>query len=402
MTTLSRTTTCPELGEWRAWLDHEYDTPELASHLDQCGACQRTVQQLRDDASIASEALRGLKPLRLPSAADVAMARERLAWRQQQADTATNPSGNNTRRVLLPRISTPWRVAASGIAAAMALTLLVSFTPEGRTAAAAFLAQFRSQQVAPVEVSAQSQTEIMRTLNTLGNLGTIQMGPRSAARSVNTLPTRPAEPRQVSLAEATQAVGFPLQTPDLTALPAGLDRTPRVNVIPANEFRFTFDKNKAQTYLRSKGQTNVNLPDKFNGATLVVSMPSAALLEYGGNSSRQALIVGQSGEIVVDVEGGVTLDEMRDFLLDLPGLPKDTTDQLRLIRNWNQTLPIPIPVDKVNWQAATFKGAQGLLLNDNTGVGSAAIWQSGGHLYGVAGSLKANDLKRVADSLAVR
>ena len=65
----------------------------------------------------------------------------------------------------------------------------------------------------------------------------------------------------------------------------------------------------------------------------------------------------------------------------------------------NQTLPVPIPTDKVNWKAETFKGAQGLLLNDNSGVGSAAIFQSGGHLYGLAGSMKASDLKRVADSL---
>ena len=99
----------------------------------------------------------------------------------------------------------------------------------------------------------------------------------------------------------------------------------------------------------------------------------------------------------------VTLDEMRDFLLSLPGLPSETVQQLRLIRNWSETLPIPIPTDRINWQHATFKNRhQGLLLNDNTGIGSAAIWQADGHLYGLAGSLRATELKRVADSLAVR
>ena len=76
---------------------------------------------------------------------------------------------------------------------------------------------------------------------------------------------------------------------------------------------------------------------------------------------------------------------MRDFLLGLPGLPQSTVSQLKQIQNWNETLPIPIPVDKVNWQSTTFKGNQGLLLNDNSGVGSAAIWHANGHLYGVAG-----------------
>ena len=35
----------------------------------------------------------------------------------------------------------------------------------------------------------------------------------------------------------------------------------------------------------------------------------------------------------------------------------------------------------------------------NSGVGSAAIWQADGRLYGLAGSLKAADLQRVAAGL---
>jgi hypothetical protein len=105
---------------------------------------------------------------------------------------------------------------------------------------------------------------------------------------------------------------------------------------------------------------------------------------------------------VVDVQGKVTLDELRDFLLSLPGLPQTTVSQLRQIKNWNDTLPIPVLIDRVNWQQTDFNGNQGLLLNDNSGVGSAAIWHAGGHLYGLAGSLKASDLTRVARSFAVR
>ena len=114
------------------------------------------------------------------------------------------------------------------------------------------------------------------------------------------------------------------------------------------------------------------------------------------------MIVVEAGELVVDVQGNVSLPEMRDFLLGLPGLPRTVVSQLKQIQNWNDTLPIPVPVDQVNWQSATINGNQALLLNDNSGAGSAAVWHANGHLYGVAGTLKANDLKRVADSLAVR
>ena len=293
----------------------------------------------------------------------------------------------------IARISTPWRVAASGLAAALVVSVVVAFSPGARTAAAAFLAQFRSQEVAAIEVTPQSQADIARTLGTLNNLGTVQGTTPAAVRG--------NEQRSVSLDEASREVGFALKTPDPAALPAGLSATPRVNVTPAFQERFTFSKAKAAAFYQSAGHPEVSLPDKFDGASLVVSIPATAMLQYGNDASREALVIGQAGEIVVDVQGNVSLDEMRDFLLGLPGLPPAAVAQLRQIRNWNDTLPIPVPVDKVHWQPASFpNGGQGLLLDDNSGVGSAAIWHQNGHLYGVAGSLKATDLKRVADSLA--
>jgi len=389
---------------WRAWLDHEEYDPRLDEHLESCSLCTDVVADIRETAAIASHAVRSVGQAHLPSAEDTALARERLTWRQRRAAVVAEPAAitatQEAQPAFLSRIPTPWRIATSGLAAAMLLTVVVAFTDEGRTATAAFLAQFRSQQVAAIEVSPQSQAEIMRTLNALGSLGTVKTPAGVASRPGGPPPI--PQPRTVDLAEASRLVGFALQTPDPAALPTGLDKTPQVQVIAANEIRFTFDKAKASGYYRSTGHPEVNLPDKFDGASLVVSTPAAALLQYSAKDSHQALLIGESGELVVNVEGKVSLDELRDFLLSLPGLPKETTDQLRLIRNWNETLPIPIPTDKINWRSERFHGSPGLLLNDNTGVGSAAIWQSGGHLYGVAGSLKATDLKRVADSLAVR
>jgi hypothetical protein len=304
--------------------------------------------------------------------------------------------------MFLTRISTPWRVAASGLAAALALAVLISITPEGRALAAGFLAQFRSQQVTAIEITPQTQGEIFKTLNALGNLGTVKMPSAPASRGFAPYGSGADQSKTVTLAEASQAVGFKLETPDPALLPAGLEKTPRVQVMSASQVRFTFDKAKASSYFKSTGHPEVTLPDKFDGATLVVSIPSAAMLHYGGSGAREALIVGQAGELVVDVEGKVKLDEMRDFLLGLPGLPPTVVKQLRQIKKWNETLPIPIPVDQVNWQSTSFNGHQGLLLNDNSGVGSAAIWYEGGHMYGLAGSLKASELKHIAESLAVR
>jgi hypothetical protein len=409
---------CPDIGAWRAWLDHEDESPLLDEHLADCPACQRMVADLREDAASVHEAFALLAPIGLPSAAETAVARERLRLPLGlTSGLSAAEAGHRSHRgqaspislhlqepipMFIRRISNPWRVAVGGLAAAVALSLLVAFTPEGSAAAASFLAQFRSQQVAAVEISPQTQADIVKTLNALGNLGTVKTpgGIVDASRAEAAARAAGEQVKSASLAEAGQSVGFTLLTPDPATLPAGLDTAPQIHVMAASQIRFTFDKTKASAYFKSTGHPEVSLPDKFDGATLVVSIPSAAILQYGDKSSRDALIVGEAGELVVDVEGGkVSLPEMRDFLLGLPGLPQATVSQLKQIQNWNETLPIPIPVDKVNWQSTTFKGNQGLLLNDNSGVGSAAIWHANGHLYGVAGSLKATDLKRIADGL---
>src|SRR5205823_8444737 len=132
--------------------------------------------------------------------------------------------------------------------------------------------------------------------------------------------------------------------------------------------------NKAHAYYQSTGQPNVNMPDKFDGASLVVTMPTAAILNYSGSqTSREDLAVVEAGELVVDVQGNVSLPEMRDFLLGLPGLPPTVVSQLKQIQSWNDTLPIPVPVDQVHWQKVTIHNTEVLLLNDNSGVGSAAV-----------------------------
>ena len=129
-----------------------------------------------------------------------------------------------------------------------------------------------------------------------------------------------------------------------------------------------------------------------------MAVPAAALLQYSGANGAQ-LLIGQARELAVGAEGPVTLEEMRDFLLGLPGLPPETVRQLRAIQDWRNTLPIPVPADAVSWQGTTVAGGQGLLLADQAGVGSAVLWQRDGRVYGVAGTPRPTEIQRVANSL---
>ncbi len=403
---------CPDAGRWRAWLDTRAseERAELTDHLVECAECQGLVAETRLNARVAADALALLAPRNLPTAADVVAARLRLplvgAGASTTAPVAAAPrrvaedglaSGRPSRR-WMPRIlrRDPFRVAGGAVAALLVVGL-VALTPGGHTAAAAFLAQFRSQQLAVIEVSPQSQQDIQRTLQALSNFGTV-------STSDGTFPS-PNDRRNlpaVSLSDASQRVGFSVTEPDPNALPPGVSKTPTVQVMPGTTIRFRFDRAKALAYFQSQGRS-VNIPPKFDGATLVADMPTAALLIYSpaDSTSRQELVVGESGELTMGTEGNVSLSEMRDFLLGLPGLPADTVSQLRGINDWQNTLPVPLPADQVQWKTTSIQGNQGLIVNDNSGIGSAAIVQSGGHIYGWAGSLKATELLDVANHTAL-
>ncbi len=200
--------------------------------------------------------------------------------------------------------------------------------------------------------------------------------------------------------EASRRVGFAVKQPDPAALPPGVSRTPTITAEPAGQTRFTFDRDKAAAYFRDLGRTDLRLPDRLHGTTLVISTPPVAMLRYAAGDGKPAVMVGQTSDVQVAVEGAVTLDEVRDYLLSVPGLPAEVAAQLRAIQNWENTLPIPVPADKIAWRETTIHGGQGLVLTDNTGLGSAALWRlRDGRIYGVAGPLKDGELQRVVDAL---
>jgi hypothetical protein len=375
--------TCPDLGLWRAWLDGESERePPLADHLKACPACQARVADLRRDAGRVAAAVAALAPPAALSPASVALARERLT--AARAAHVPDREGSS-----MPLTTSParWRVAAAGLAAALALTLVV-VTPAGQAAASRFLAQFRSERFAVVLIDS-GQT--LNPLSQLEKLGEVRDQQKERARRGTVVG---------SIDEASRRVGFPLKQVDPRALPADLRAAPRIRVLPAAEFRFKLEGEKVRRYLQEVGHPEMQMPARLEGATLVVGLPAAALLEYDSGSGRgQALVVGQSGQLTAGVEGNATLDEVRDFVLGLPGLPPGAVAQMRQLSDWRTAMPLPVPVDKLNWRETSVGGASAVMLSDRTGLGSGLLWQRDGRIYGAAGTLPPDDLLRVANSL---
>jgi len=392
---------CLEEGELRAWIDGAAaDQAAVGAHVDGCAACRAAAEELRGNAELAAAATGVLAPARPLQAAQVEAARERVVARVRWPAAADDPAGRpergsqpaaaprparRTASRLGPRV--PAGPARGWLAAAVTglLALVLVATPAGRSAASSFLAQFRSQRFAVVTFDPSQAGDLAATLRQLGTVHGDLGG---------------VEPQPVATpAAASRLVGFPVALPDDAALPSGVDPRPRIVVSPGRQLRFTLDAAKVGRYLEAHGRSGAGVPPGLDGATLVANVPAAALLEYVAADGNPRLVVGQSRELTASVQGAVTLEALREFLLDLPGLPPQTVRQLRAIGDWRDTLPLPVPADRIDWRSTTIHGVQGLLLGERNGLGSAVIWQRDGRIYGVAGLLRQAPVRRVAESL---
>ena len=373
---------CLEEGELRAWIDGAAaDQAAVGAHVDGCAACQAVAEELRGNAELAAAATGVLAPARPLQAAKVEAARERVVAAARWPATHSSPAARPRRALASRSAARGWLAAA--VTGVLALVLVA--TPAGRSAASGFLAQFRSQRFAVVTFDPSQAGDLAATLRQLGvvqgDLGGVEPAPVATP------------------AAASRLVGFPVALPAAAALPSGVDPRPRIVVSPARQLRFTLDAAKVGRYLEAHGRSGASVPAGLDGATLVANVPAAALLEYVAADGSPRLVVGQSRELTASVQGTVTLEALREFLLDLPGLPPQTVRQLRAIGDWRDTLPLPVPADRIDWRSTTIHGVQGLLLGERNGLGSAVIWQRDGRIYGVAGLLRQAPVRRVAESL---
>jgi hypothetical protein len=400
---------CPDLGALRASIDAPGGTPApVHDHVQTCAACADTLAELQRNAELAAPAIALTAPAAAPSPADVEAAltwfeqrRARLAAAAQAAPApfpAATAAPTPTEPIPLPRrgrvarLGARTRAVAAGMVAALVLAGLL-VTPGGRAAAAGFLAQFRSQRFEVISLDPAQSSQVADVVS-----GLVQTGVFSGdAADVHGF----GRPQPVAgLAEASRIAGFDVAAVDPAVLPAGVGRTPqRVLVSPAREARLTFDRDRALAYLERHGRPDAQLPERYDGTQLVVRVPAGVVQQFAGRDGLPALLVGKAGTLGLTTEGGASLEELREVVLGLPGLPAGTVAQLRAIGDWRTTLPLPVPSDQVRSRPATVDGAEAVSFADETGRLHALLWQRGGHIWGVAGVLDSDEVLDVADSL---
>lgn len=264
-------------------------------------------------------------------------------------------------------------------AAATALVAAIAFTPAG-SLAQSFITVFQPKQIALVPVTAAE----LRSLPNLTKYGTIHAPAH----------TQPAKVAGIAAAETTS--GMHVLIP--SSLPSGVPTKVSYQVMPSETGTFTFSAAKARQAVAAAGKPAPSMPTGIDGSTLRLTTGVAVAAVYGSGNGVPALVIGQTRAPKVS-STGVSVKTLENYILSLPGVSPTLARSIRAIGDPTTTLPIPVPVDRTTSQTVQIHGAQGLVIGDSTGLGSAIIWEKDHMIYGVAGTLSRDQILAIAGSL---
>jgi hypothetical protein len=219
--------------------------------------------------------------------------------------------------------------------------------------------------------------------------------------------TTPPQPKEVqSRAQASAEAGFAVQAP--TSVPSSVTGNPRYGVINRSSATFTFSADSTRQAAARQNRTAPPLPANIDGSKLfitggpaVVQLWGAPVGATGGTGAYPdipTLVVGQAKAPTVSSDG-VTVDQLRAYLLSQPGISPQLAAAIRAIGDPSSTLPVPVPAELAISHPVTVQGVQGLFVGDNTGIASAVIWQKDGMMFEVIGSLNESQALSIANSM---
>ena len=374
---------CADVGLWRAYLDRQLPPAQiesLAVHLTDCPSCLATLGEVRQNASTARDALWSLAPN------DTALSSDAAALARMRPGLAPALSDGALGRVRAGLASfAARRLATASVAVLAVMVLAVVVVPPVRTLADDVLQVFRVKKFTTVSVDRATAGGAMSMLPSLDEMGTLSLASQPKMK-------------EVSPSEAAAILGFPLRVP--SAIPGSVEPQPKLGASEGTTATFTVDAAKLRTYLGRLGEGDTAFVDALNGMAVTFQIPAVAVLFYAeqgaASGAEPGLVVVQAESPAVEVPAGVDAEGLRERFLNLRSIPPQMLTQLRSLQNWSETAVLPLPEGATS-RDVMVDGVEGVLLADGTMIG--VLWQKNGFIYLVAGTLSADEVLQVANSL---
>ncbi|MBN1092007.1 hypothetical protein JKP75_05115 [Blastococcus sp. TML/M2B] len=359
----------PTDGALRRLVDEPAGVAETdRRHVAGCTRCLTELAAVREDAALVGTALTA------PAGVDVPAAWARLS------SAAAAPA-----RVPAPASgSAPARRGRFGELvrrpAVAALAVGVVLAGAGTAAANDWLPIFRTQEVAAVGLTGAD----LVALPDLEAYGTVEL-------------TGEDDLHPVADAAAAAAESG-LDVPEVDALPAGVTGEPVHQVGGQVTATFTFSAQRAAQAAAAAGEPLPTPPPGLDGSSVrLVAGPGVAQV-WSTSTGAPGLVVGRAVAPTA-LSSGIPFETVRDYLLELPGLPDDVAAQLEAFTADGSTLPLPVPSDYVTTATEDVAGERATVLTTRDRTLAAVVWVADGELTVVAGPLDADEVLAVARGL---
>jgi hypothetical protein len=340
------------------------------SHVADCAHCLLGLAEVRSDADLVAATLStGPSP---DGSTDLDVG---AAWQRLSAAAAVVPD----RGTVTPIRSARRRPGLRRPAVA-ALAVAVVLTGAGTAAANDWLPIFRAERVEAVSLT----TKDLVALPDLSAYGELAL---------------PDEPQVRSLSSAADAAEFTgLQIPRVSELPSGVSGEPIHQVVGEVSATFTFSAERAARAAAESGEALPPPPAGLDGSAVRLDAGPGTAQIWTSSSGAPALVVARA-KAPRAFSSGVAFTEVRDYLLELPGLPDDVAAQLRTFTTDGSVLPLPVPADQATTSSTQVDGLPATVVQARNLPLTGVVWVEDGAVTVVAGSLSVDEVLSIARNL---
>lgn len=366
---------CVGTGTIQSFIDGELDImkkKEIQKHLEVCKKCSQEYETLKQTDDVVFTKLSAYKQYCEENY--TASGKHRPAESGQSLSEGRKPVMAVKKNSFIFK----YKKAFTAACVAAVLTICVAVQPV-RAFISEALNIFRVENVKSIQISLEDIKEMQRKLEEkkgdikLENFGEISMDGFTE--------------RRLTIDEAKA-----VKDPAILLPPGADDDNLKLVFTQPGMITFTMDIQNVNEALKSLGSQKP-LPDDLDGKTFTAHFTAQARYEY--HEGESFFFVEQMRSPELAVPAGVDVDEVYDCLAELPVLPEDLRRQLHSVKDWKNTIYLPVISEP---QEVKVNRSNGFIAERENG-GWTLVWYDGDTIFCVDSDAGKEEIIDFAESL---
>ena len=370
---------CIDSGTIQALIDGELDISVkkgVEKHITDCEKCNKAYESLKKSDDFAFGKLTACRQFCEENYNPDMRKKDDMPLDNREYSGKKSDAGEILMKKEVKGFMFKYRKIAAAVCIAASITLCATVQPV-RAFISEALSIFRVESVKGFRVSLADMEEIRKKLEQ--KEGEIDID------SIGKIISEGFEIGKVQADEAKAAAGFPVLLP-----PDEKGGNIEITASEPGRISFTMKVSNVNEALKSFGAKKL-LPENLDGKTFTADF--AYQVDYSYNESGDTYHVSQTRSPELAVPADVNVDEIYECLVELPILPEDIQRQLKSIKDWKNTIYLPV-VD-AEPQEVDINGAKGFIAEKMNG-GWMLVWYNEGTIYSMDGSAGREDILRLA------